>query len=88
MSQPVLLETQKNIQAKVGAEALERFYKLLMVIPLILASVPPPSELKELEKIVTAKDTHVLAASRAIQASFLMTLDREFVLQASSKRGF
>src|SRR6266498_4609234 len=77
VSQPVLLEVQRNIQVKLGEETLERFYRLLMVVPFALAPVPPPSELKELEKIVTAKDTHVLAATRAIKASYLLTLDRE-----------
>ena len=40
VSQPVLLEAQRNIQRKLGEEELNSFYRLLVLIPFILAPVP------------------------------------------------
>jgi predicted nucleic acid-binding protein len=76
VSQPVLLETQRNIQARFGADAINRFYNLLAVVPFILAILPDENELKRIEKAVNKKDVHVVAAALAVNASFLLTLDK------------
>jgi len=44
ISQPVLLEAQRNIQKKLGDNALKRFFALLAVVPFSLASLPEEAE--------------------------------------------
>ncbi len=83
VSQPVLLEAQRNIDEKLGEAALNRFYRFLVIVPFILAPVPPKSDLMQYERIVTEKDTHVVAAAEAVSATFLLTLDKRLTLQAN-----
>src|SRR5215211_2938019 len=71
VSQPVLLEAQSNIQAKLGEGAIKRYHNFLAIIPFSLASLPEKAELKRLGKIINKKDIHVLAAALEIHASFL-----------------
>jgi hypothetical protein len=40
VSQPVLLEAQNNIQAKLGEEAIQRYQNLLAIVPFSLAALP------------------------------------------------
>jgi predicted nucleic acid-binding protein len=83
VSQPVLLEAQKNIQAKLGNEAIKRFYNLLAVVPFSLASLPNKTDLERLEKQVNKKDVHVVAAALEVHAPFLLTLDKGLVLEVN-----
>jgi predicted nucleic acid-binding protein len=83
VSQPVLIEAQRNIQNKIGADAVKRFYTLLAIVPFSLASVPEKSELDKLEKIVNKKDVHVIAAALVVRASFLLTLDKELISEVN-----
>jgi len=76
VSQPVLLEAERNIRSKLGIDALNRFYRFLIVIPFVLAPLPPTDELADMEKLVNEKDVHVVGAASAINATFLLTLDR------------
>ena len=83
LSQPVLLEAQRNIQAKLGHEAIKRFYDLLAVVPFSLASLPEKAELKRLGKIINRKDVHVVAAALEVHAPFLLALDKGLVLEVN-----
>jgi predicted nucleic acid-binding protein len=76
VSQAVLLEAERNIQGKLGAEALERYHRLLVLTPLALLPLPPHGELVRCAGLVGEKDAHVLAAALAARAPFLVTLDR------------
>src|SRR3989344_760210 len=83
VSQPVLLEAQKNIQGKLGEKAIKLFYNLLAVVPFSLASLPEQAEFKRLEKLINRKDVHVVAAALEIHAPFLITLDKDLVLEVN-----
>lgn len=83
VSQPVLLEAQRNIQAKLGDDATRRFYNLLAVVPFSLASLPEKSELIRLGKLINRKDVHVLASAMEVRASFLLALDKGLVLEVN-----
>lgn len=72
----VLLEAERNIHRKLGAEALLRFYQGLAELDPTLEALPPPEELAAYEAIVGEKDAHVLAAALKSGAAFLLTLDR------------
>lgn len=76
VSQAVLLETERNIQGKLAAEALERYHRLLVFTPLVLLPLPPHGDLVRCSGMVGEKDAHVLAAAVAAHSPFLLTLDR------------
>ena len=82
-SQSVLLEAQRNIQAKLGEESLRRYFNLLAVVPFVLASLPDRAELKRLKKIINRKDIHVVAAALEIHAPYLLSLDKGPVLEVN-----
>lgn len=83
VSQPVLLEAQRNIQAKLGDEAIKRYHNLLAVVPFSLASLPDKTKLKRLEKMINKKDVHVVSAALEIHAPFLLALDRGLILEVN-----
>lgn len=72
----VLLEAQRNIHRKLGAEALLRFYQGLAELDPSLEALPTAEELAACEAIVGEKDAHGLAAALKSGAAFLLTLDR------------
>ena len=72
----VLLEAERSIHRKLGADALLRFYKGLAELEPTLEALPPPEALAASEAIVGEKDAHVLAAALKSGAAFLLTLDR------------
>jgi predicted nucleic acid-binding protein len=76
VSQPVLLEAERNVREKLGSEALERYHRLLVLTPLDMIPIPPHRELVRCAGLVGEKDAHVLAAASAAEAPFLVTLDR------------
>jgi predicted nucleic acid-binding protein len=76
VSQPVLLEAERNVREKMGFDALERYRSLIVLTPLVLSPLPPRRVVSRHEGLVGQKDAHVLAAALAAQASFLLTLDR------------
>jgi len=86
ISQPVLLEAQRNIQTKLGDESLNTFYRFLTVTPLTLASIPGKSELKRIGSLITSKDAHVVGAAMVIKADFLLTLDKRLNLQVNQAK--
>jgi predicted nucleic acid-binding protein len=81
VSQPVLLEAQGNIQAKLGDEAIKRFQNFLAIIPFSLAALPEHAELKRLGTMINKKDVHVVAAALEVRALFLLALDKDLVLE-------
>jgi len=83
VSQPVLLEAQRNIQNKLGEDALSRFYNFLAVVPFILVPVTEKEELRDYYKDINQKDIHVLAAANAVHSPFLITLDKGLLLEVA-----
>jgi predicted nucleic acid-binding protein len=81
ISQPVLLEAQRNIQVKLGDKAVKSFYTLLTLVPFSLASLPDTDQLEKLEKLVNKKDVHVIAAALNVRAPFLIALDIGLILE-------
>lgn len=81
VSQPVLIEAQRNITSKLGSEALNTFFRLLAVVPLTLTQIPAGSELKVYETLVNPKDAHVVAAAEVNQVPFILTLDKRLAAQ-------
>ena len=49
VSQPVLLEAQSNIQAKLGDEAIKRYHNFLAIVSFTLAALPDQMKFKRLE---------------------------------------
>ncbi len=72
----VLLEAERNIHRKLGAEALLRFYQGLAELDPTLEAPPTPEEIAACEPIVGEKDAHVLAAALKSGTDILLTLDR------------
>ena len=85
VSQPVLLEAQRNIQRKLGEEELNSFYRLLVLIPFILAPVPLKEQSTSIREVINEKDQHVVLAAIAVGAQFLVTLDRGLADQVNHK---
>lgn len=83
VSQPVLLEAQRNIQSKLGDRAMGTFYNLLAIVPFSLAPLPNKDEFAKLERLVNKKDVHVVAAALEIGSPFLLSLDKGFVLEVN-----
>lgn len=86
VSQPVLLEAQRNIQSKLGDESVKRYHNLLAVVPFSLAPLPDKAELARLGKMINSKDVHVLAAALEVHAPFLLALDKGFVLEVNKSK--
>ena len=63
VSHVVLLEAEKNIEAKLGAKALEQYHHLLQIIPLNVAPVPSLAPEEPWLEQVNPKDLHVIAAA-------------------------
>jgi predicted nucleic acid-binding protein len=81
VSQMVLLEAQRNIQTKLGSEAIRRFYNLLAIVPFYLVSLPGRPDLDRLVNLVNKKDVHVIASALEVHAPFLLTLDNGLIVE-------
>jgi predicted nucleic acid-binding protein len=75
VSQTVLLETERNVAAKLGPDALGRYHTQVAAAPLLLVAAPTPPQ-QVYASIVGEKDNHVVAAALAAEATFLVTLDQ------------
>jgi predicted nucleic acid-binding protein len=75
ISQPVLLETERNLHKKHGPAELETYHRLIALTPLTLVPLPPRPERQRYAALVGDKNEHVLAAALECQAPFLLTLD-------------
>lgn len=74
VSSPVLTEARRNVREKLSAEALERYFRLVVLTPFRLVPVPPPRVLADCASLVGPKDAHVLAAALAV---YLLMLDKK-----------
>jgi hypothetical protein len=76
VSHLVLLEAERNIRAKMSLEALAMFQELLAISYFTVVPIPAETESSRCGEIVSQKDAHVLAATLAVHAPILLTLDR------------
>ena len=83
VSQVVLLESERNIRSKLGADALERYHTLLQRVPFVVAPVPRSSDQPARAQGINPKDMHVVLACLAVQAPFMLSLDRGLNLQVN-----
>ena len=79
-SRLILLEAERNIGAKLGQEALLRFYQEIASLDLDLVEAPTPQEIAAQSRIIDPKDAHVLAAALKGGVEVLLTLDRKHFL--------
>jgi predicted nucleic acid-binding protein len=76
VSEPVLMETERNVDTRLSAGASYRYQELLRTTPLTIAPVPSPAQVRRWHDVVGEKDAHVVAAALAVNAAFLITLDQ------------
>jgi predicted nucleic acid-binding protein len=76
VSQPVLLEAERNIAGKLGAEALSAYHRLVELTPMAVVPLPLEPERRVYRATVGEKDEHVVAAAVSASADFLLTLDK------------
>lgn len=75
-SRLVLLEAERNIQAKLGSEALLQFYQDLSGLDVDIGAAPTAREIAAQAMIIRAKDAHVIASALKGAVHALLTLDR------------
>lgn len=73
-SRLALVEAERNIVEKENHQVIERFYRLIRMIKIILADSAAAK--KYYQGIIDEKDAPILYAARKSQAEFLITLDR------------
>lgn len=83
VSQPVLLEAERNILENFGSEALHGYHRLIVLTPMKLVPVPSHAERFPYQNIVGQKDEHVVAAASAVDAAFLLTLDKKLAMRVN-----
>ena len=76
----VLLEAERNIQAKLGSDALLRFYQEIASFDMEVVKTPTEHEISSQKRFINPKDAHVLAAAVKGKVTFLLTLDRKHFL--------
>lgn len=76
VSQPVLLEAERNILSKLGPEAFDAYYRLIALTPFVLVPLPPRDRRRVYGELVGEKDEHVVTAALEVRAPFLLTLDK------------
>ena len=76
----ILREAERNIQSKLGAEALLRFYQEIATLDLDLLEAPTLQEIAAQSRLIDPKDAHVLAAALKGSVEALLTLDRKHFL--------
>lgn len=87
-SRTVLQEAERNIQSKMGAPALERFYFLLNTTEIEISEQTTAEEEQRWAAFTADKDRHVLAAALKANADVLVTLDRKHVLTEIVRANF
>ncbi len=75
-SLPVLVEAERNVLFGMGFRAHDTYHRILARTPLILAPTVSKPQLENLRGLINAKDAHVVAATIALEAPFLLTLDK------------
>lgn len=79
-SRLVLREAERNIQSKLGAEALLRFYHEIATLGIDPVVAPTPQEAAAQSQLIAPKDAHVLAAALNARVEGLLTFDRKHFL--------
>jgi hypothetical protein len=74
----VLLEAERNIQARLSLSALHTYHNFVATLPLLVASIPAPLPAY---LTINAKDVHVVAASVSASVSYLLTLDKKLMVE-------
>lgn len=82
-SRLILLEAERNIQGKLGQDALLRFYQEIAGLDIDLVEGPTAQEISAQSRIIDPKDAHVLAAALKGGVEALLTLDRKHFLSPS-----
>lgn len=83
VSQPVLLEAERNVAGHFGEDATNRYERILATIQMKLVSTPSSSRIRLYESIAGEKDAHVVAAAVLAEAEFLITLDKRLEAQVN-----
>ncbi len=76
VSQPVLLEAERNVLEQLRPEALPNFRRLVAITPWTVTPLPSLRERRRFAQLVGEKDEHVLAGAIESGAEFLLTLDK------------
>ena len=71
-----MLEAQRNVLEQLGQEALDRYHRLVMMLPLRIVAISSKRQLERFRNIVNDKDLRVMATAVAAEAAYLLTLDR------------
>lgn len=87
-SQAVLQEAERNIQNKMEASAVQRFYLLLDMTEIEICEPTTPDEELQWAALTVGKDRHVLAAASKAKADVLVTLDRKHLLTGTVQANF
>ncbi len=87
-SQAVLTEAKRNIKAKMGPDALRRFYLLLAATEVEICTQTTLDEEEAWADLIVEKDRHVLASAFKAKADVLVTLDRKHVLTETVRANF
>ena len=74
VSEPVLLEAERNVSLRLAHPALANFHAQLRGTGFTVVSVP--LDVATYENLVNPKDAHVVAATVGSTARFLLTLDQ------------
>lgn len=83
VSQPILLEAERNVLDHLGSEALARYHRLLATTPLDVVSLPPLPDIASIAPAINPKDAHVVAAALRASAPYLISLDKGLLRQVS-----
>jgi predicted nucleic acid-binding protein len=79
----VLLETERNIQARIDLGAVHTYHNFVATIPYLVASIPSP--LPDYPT-VNAKDVHVVAAAVFASVAYLLTLDKRLLVEINTAK--
>jgi predicted nucleic acid-binding protein len=88
VSQAVLQEAERNIRAKMGRQALQRFHSLLAATEIEMGEPTTVEEEDQWAQYTAGKDRHVLAAALKEKADVLVTLDRKHLLTEVVRANF
>ena len=77
-SRRVIAEAERNIREKLGTEALQKFYEILVEVHPRIVPDPPPRFVRRFARVINKKDAPVLAAAVYNRADALVTLDTDF----------
>ncbi len=84
LSQPVLIEAERNVRENLGPAELRRLHHLTAVTPFTLASIPTGQAYAYCSESVGEKDAHVLAGAVTSGAAYLLRLDARLIQRATA----